>query len=81
MKTPRSDFGIEVLDDCIVAVGGIGPKKTLRSVEKYNVETNEWSKVRAISDARYGLACTVVKNTKVKILWGSRAGVLRSSKN
>ena len=68
MKTPRSDFGIEVLDDCVVAVGGIGPKKTLRSVEKYNVKTNKWYKVRAISAARYGLACSVVKNTKVNLL-------------
>ena len=68
MANPRSDFGIEVLDDCVVAVGGIGPKKTLKSVEKYDIETNKWSKVQALSDARYGLACTVVKDTKVNLL-------------
>ena len=68
MANPRSDFGIEVLDDCVVAVGGIGPKKTLKSVEKYDIETNKWSKVQALSDARNGLACTVVKDTKVNLL-------------
>jgi len=68
MANPRSDFGIELLDDCVVAVGGIGSKKTLKSVEKFNFETSKWSKLQGISDARYGLACTVVKNTKVNLL-------------
>ena len=68
MANPRSDFGIELLDDCVVAVGGIGSKKTLKSVEKFNVMTNKWSKLQGLGDARYGLACTVAKNTKVNLL-------------
>ena len=67
MANPRSDFGIGLLDGCVVAVGGIGSKKTLKSVEKYNIETNKWSKVQAMSAARYGLGCTVVKDTKVNL--------------
>ena len=68
MIFPRSNFGIELLDGCVVVVGGIGSKKYLKSVEKYNIETNEWSKIQAMSATRNGLGCTVVKDTKINIL-------------
>ena len=69
MAMPRSDFGIEVLDGCVVAVGGIGPKRRpLKSVEKYNIKSDKWCKVPAMSVTRYGLGCTIVKNTKENIL-------------
>ena len=70
MIFPRSNFGIELLDGCVVVVGGIGSRieRPLKSVEKYVIETNKWSKVQAMSAARHGLGCTVVKDTKINIL-------------
>ena len=59
---------MELLDGCIVVVGGMGSEKCLKNAEKYNIQTNKWSKVPAMSAARHGLACTVVKDTKINIL-------------
>ena len=68
MIFPRSNFGIELLDGCVVVVGGVGSNRALKSVEKYDIATNKWSKVQAMSATRNGLGCTVVKNTKINIL-------------
>ena len=59
---------MELLDGCIVVVGGVGLNRNLKTAEQYDIETNKWSKIQAMSAARHGLACTVVKNTKANIL-------------
>ena len=56
------------MDGCIVVVGDVGLNRIIKHAEKYDIETNKWSKVQSMSAARYGLGCTVVKDTKINIL-------------
>ena len=42
MSTPRSNFGIEVIDDKLIVVGGYNGQKTSADVEAYDDTTNEW---------------------------------------
>ena len=42
MATPRSNFGIEVIDDKLMVVGGYNGQRTSADVEAYDDTTNEW---------------------------------------
>ena len=68
MVNPRGHFGIEVLDGCIFAVGGGNGFIELNNVEKYDIETDQWFEIQAMSISRSGLGCTTVKNIKMDIL-------------
>lgn len=42
MISPRSNFGIEVIDDTIYVSGGFDGLSTINKVEYYKADTNEW---------------------------------------
>ena len=42
MGTPRSNFGIEVIDDRLLVVGGYNGQRTSSAVVAYDETTNEW---------------------------------------
>lgn len=42
MNKPRSNFGIEVIDDQLIVVGGYNGHQTSSNVEAYDDTTNEW---------------------------------------
>ena len=68
MVNPRSNFGIEVLDGCVVAVGGFNGFQTTYNVEQYDIEADEWYEIQDMSIFRSALGCTIVKNIKMDIL-------------
>lgn len=60
MQTPRSNFGIEVLDGQLFVVGGFNGSNTTTDVEFYDAKTNEWSEAQGMEISRSGLRCCVV---------------------
>lgn len=42
MYTPRSNFGLDVMDGCIFVVGGYNGVTTIESVESFDDKNNEW---------------------------------------
>ena len=42
MNKPRSNFGIEVIDEQILVVGGYNGRQTSSDVEAYDDTSNEW---------------------------------------
>ena len=68
MVNPRSNFGIEVLDGSVVAVGGFNGFQTTYNVEQYDIEADEWYEIQDMSIFRSALGCTIVKNIKMDIL-------------
>ena len=73
MVNPRSGFGIEILDGCIFAVGGViasrfNGRKKINNVEKYDIEADQWYEMQPMSIPRSFLGCTTVKNIKMDIL-------------
>lgn len=42
MISPRSNFGIEVIDDSIMVTGGFDGVSTINKVEYYRAENNAW---------------------------------------
>ena len=42
MKTPRSNFGVEVIGDQLLVAGGYNGERTTGEVEIYNDSTNQW---------------------------------------
>ena len=42
MKTPRSNFGIEVIGDKVLVAGGYNGERTTGEVEVYDDITNQW---------------------------------------
>lgn len=60
MFSPRSNFGIEVVDDLLVVVGGFNGFTTTFHVECYDENTNEWYDVQDMGINRSALSCCVV---------------------
>ena len=42
MYSPRSNFGIEVIDDMVFAIGGFNGITTIYNVECYDPSADEW---------------------------------------
>ncbi|XP_070693595.1 kelch-like protein 10 [Pempheris klunzingeri] len=59
MYTPRSYFGIEVVDDLLVVVGGYD-NANMSSVEFYDEEAGMWCSASCIKMPRSGLSCSVL---------------------
>ena len=68
MINPRSNFGIEVLDGTIMAVGGFNGFQTTYNVEQYDIEADEWYEVKDMSIFRSALSCTVIKHIDMNIM-------------
>ncbi|CAJ0921497.1 unnamed protein product [Ranitomeya imitator] len=60
MYSPRSSFGIEVIDDRLLVVGGFNGFGTTLNVESYDEKANEWYHVHDMSIDRSALSCCVV---------------------
>uniref|UniRef100_A0A8C3G515 Kelch like family member 10 n=1 Tax=Cyclopterus lumpus TaxID=8103 RepID=A0A8C3G515_CYCLU len=60
MLTPRSNFGIEVLDDRLFVVGGFNGFTTSFKVECYDATTDEWTEACDMNIFRSALSCCVV---------------------
>ena len=60
MITPRSNFGIEVLEDKLFVVGGYIDHYTSHSVEYYDATTNEWTEACDMGIFRSAVSCCVV---------------------
>jgi len=60
MLSPRSNFGIEVVDDWLFAVGGFNGFMTTFNAEYYDEKANEWHDVQDMGINRSALSCCVV---------------------
>lgn len=60
MLTARSNFGIEVVENQLFAVGGFNGLSITSNVEYYNAETDEWTEACDMENARSALSCCVV---------------------
>lgn len=61
MYHPRSNFGLEIIDDLIFAIGGFNGVVTISHTECYNPETDEWLEATDMSIIRSALTANVVK--------------------
>jgi kelch-like protein 10 len=62
MYNPRSNFGLEVIDDMIMAIGGFNGVVTISNCEAYVPEANEWLEATDMSIIRSALSATVMQN-------------------
>lgn len=60
MVTARSNFGIEVIDDRLFAVGGFNGLTTTYDVECYDAASDQWTEVCEMGVYRSALSCCVV---------------------
>ncbi|KAK9519814.1 hypothetical protein VZT92_022519 [Zoarces viviparus] len=60
MLTPRSSFGIEVLNNRIYVVGGDNTSYSYSKVECYDATTDEWTEARPLNITRSGVSCCVL---------------------
>jgi len=59
MNTPRNRFAVVLCDGQIYAIGGKFPKGILKSVEKFDFDSNSWSYVGYLNNPRFGHAACV----------------------
>ncbi|XP_071652799.1 kelch-like protein 5 [Temnothorax longispinosus] len=62
MSVPRSEVGVCVLGDRLMAVGGYACQQRLTLVEAYDPHLNEWEPVAPLKTGRAGPCVAVVKN-------------------
>ena len=60
MPTPRYDFGVCVIGNCIFCIGGWNGRKYLEVVEEYEAEKNTWRTVTPMHTGRCGAAVAVI---------------------
>lgn len=60
MSSPRSYFGIEVVDDQLFVVGGNKSPTTMSAVERYDEEAGMWHSAANINVCRSSLSCCVL---------------------
>lgn len=60
MYSPRSHFGIAVVDDQLFVVGGYNSFNSLLTVERYDEEAGMWSRASHTEVSRSGLSCCVL---------------------
>lgn len=60
MSTPRSYFGIEVVDDQLFVVGGYNGSTTMLSMERYDEEAGMWYGASSTDMPCSGLSCCVL---------------------
>lgn len=60
MHSPRSNFGISVVDDRIFVVGGFNGVSTTNEVEAYSLQHDTWTRVCDMALLRSALDCCVI---------------------
>uniref|UniRef100_H2XVI1 Uncharacterized protein n=1 Tax=Ciona intestinalis TaxID=7719 RepID=H2XVI1_CIOIN len=73
MNEKKSGLCGVVYNDEIYAIGGRG----LKSVERYNIRTNTWTKVSSLNHERDG-SCACVVNGKIYVIGGLSDDVSKS---
>ena len=63
MHTPRMGFCLVAFSGHLYAVGGFDGRANLNSVERYNIDKNNWEKTHAMLKRRYRLGVNVVRFT------------------
>ena len=61
MRSPRSYFGIEVVNDQLFVIGGHNSSATLLNVEHYDEDNRMWCRASNIEMPRSGLSCCVLR--------------------
>ncbi len=69
MPTPRSAFGVAVVDGKIYAIGGFNGSNYLAINEMYNPETDTWTTKQSMPTARHDFAIAVFQN-KIYVIGG-----------
>lgn len=62
MSLGRDAIGVALLGSSLFAVGGFDGHQVLKTVEKYDTETNEWQQVSAMNYCRAGSGVVSVPN-------------------
>lgn len=60
MYHPRSNFGIEIIDDMIFAIGGFNGLATIAHTECYDADRNQWLEATDMTVNRSALTANVV---------------------
>lgn len=60
MFNPRSNFGIEVVDNLLFVIGGFNGFATTFNAECFDEQTNEWYDIQDMGVYRSALSCCVV---------------------
>lgn len=60
MLTPRSNFGIEVIEDRLFVAGGFDGSATTNRVEYYDADTRVWLQAHEMGILRSALSCCIV---------------------
>lgn len=60
MLTPRSNFGIEIIDGQLFVVGGFSGLCSICDVEFYDFYTNEWCEAHNMKTFRSAMGCCMV---------------------
>lgn len=60
MLTPRSNFGIEVVEDRLFVAGGFDGSTTTSKAEYYDADTREWLGAHDMGIFRSALSCCVI---------------------
>lgn len=59
-STSRTSVGVGVLDNYLIACGGQDGVSCLSIVERYDVQTNRWTKLAPMNTRRLGVAVSVL---------------------
>ena len=59
MTGRRLQFGVAVVEDKLVVVGGRDGLKTLNTVESFDPKTSSWSQLPPMSTHRHGLGMII----------------------
>lgn len=68
MHNPRSNFGIEIVGNEIVAMGGFNGYSTTYNVESYDAVNDEWYELPDMNVFRSALACVTIKSISMEAL-------------
>ncbi|CAK8672311.1 unnamed protein product [Clavelina lepadiformis] len=68
MSTPRSNFGIEVIDDKLIVVGGFNGQRTCSDVEAYDDTSDEWYTIKEMHICRSALSCCLITGLPHEII-------------
>ncbi|XP_055047487.2 kelch repeat and BTB domain-containing protein 13 [Misgurnus anguillicaudatus] len=68
-RQPRYNLTLIGLEDCLYAIGGESERRTISSVEKYDVVTKEWSFVSHLPRPVAGVACAKSMSRIFVCLW------------
>jgi len=73
MPTPRSGFGVAVVNGKIYAIGGRNSVSDLHVTEEYDPKTNTWNNKTRMPTARFNFAIFVFQN-KIHVIGGQFSG-------